>query len=53
MTPPMGDIGFLLVLFAAGAVFASVGLGIVFNLIERARKAKSPRYDHFGSRFSD
>lgn len=47
-----GAIGFPLLLwfFACTAFVLTIALGLVFNLIDRARRARIQRFDHFGSR---
>lgn len=41
---------FLLCAFPAVVFLVTLALGLVFNAVERAQRAKLPRYDHFGSR---
>lgn len=40
----------LLAAFPAIVFLVTIALGLVFTLVERAQRARPPRYDHFGSR---
>lgn len=46
-----GAVGFPLLLwfFACAAFVLTIALGLLFNLVERARRARPSRFDHFGS----
>lgn len=46
----MTGIPFLLWAFPAVVFLVTIALGLVFTAIERAQRARPPRYDHFGSR---
>lgn len=46
----MTGIPFLLWAFPAVVFLVTIALGLVFTVIERAQRARPPRYDHFGSR---
>lgn len=50
-----GSLGFPLLLwsFACVAFVLTLALGLLFNLIERSRRARPSRFDHFGSRYDD
>ena len=43
----------LLWIFAGAAFVLTLALGLLFNLVERGRRARPSRLDHFGSRLDD
>lgn len=50
MTAPAVDFAMILGIGAGAAFLLTIAVGLLFNLVERARRARPSDLDHFGSR---